>query len=144
MLEQPLLFTGCSSIQFINLIFVTYGTPCRARGHHSHLEQPLLFTGCSSIQFFNSSFFVTSGTPCRASGHHSHLIFCDLRDTMPHQRSLLSPITTFVTYGTLCHDRSYHSHFPPNLYLEVATSKNSFSTLLPKEIHFRKLHFQNL
>ena len=37
MLEQPLLFNGCSSIQFFNSFFVTYETPCCARGHYSHL-----------------------------------------------------------------------------------------------------------
>ena len=52
------------------------------------LEKPLDFTSCSSIQLFNS-FLVTYGTPCRTRGHHSHLIFCDLQDTMPRQRSLL-------------------------------------------------------
>ena len=27
------------------------------------------------------------------TGHHSYLIFCDLRDNMPRQRSLLSSLT---------------------------------------------------
>ena len=63
------------------------------------LQQLLLFTGCSSIRFFNS-FFVTYETSCRATDHHSDLSFCDLRDGMPCQRSLLSSRTTFVTNGT--------------------------------------------
>ena len=76
--------------------------------------QPLFFSG--SIQFF-SSFFVTYGTPCCARGRHSHLIFCDLRDTMPWQRQLLSSLTTFVTYRTLCYTRGHESHFLSNPYL---------------------------
>ena len=59
------------------------------------LEQPLLFTGCSSIQFFNS-FFVAYRTPCCTRCHHSHLIFCDLQDTIPHQRSPLSFLTQLI------------------------------------------------
>ena len=58
-------------------------------------EQPLLSIDCSSIQFFNS-FFVIYGTPCCARGHHSHLIFCDLRDNTPPQRSLLLSLTFHV------------------------------------------------
>ena len=58
MLEQPLLFNGCSSIQFFNLppfhessrlvastslwsLFVTYGTLCHAIGHQVLPTQPL-------------------------------------------------------------------------------------------------------
>ena len=47
MRELTLEFTGCSNIQFFSSFFVTYvflnsffliyGTPCRERGHHSHL-----------------------------------------------------------------------------------------------------------
>ena len=29
---------------------------------------------------------------CHARGHYSHLIFCDLQDTMPCRRSLLSSL----------------------------------------------------
>ena len=67
-----------------NLFYILDKTPLG----EAMLKQPLLFTGCSNIQFFNS-FFVTYGTPCRTRGHHSRLIFCDLRDTMPCQRSPL-------------------------------------------------------
>ena len=34
--NKKLLFTVCSNIQFCNSFFVTYGTPCHTRGHHSH------------------------------------------------------------------------------------------------------------
>ena len=62
------------------------------------------------------------------TGHHAipevtTLIsfFWDLWFAMPHQKSLISPlttfVTTFVTYGTPCHARGHHSHFSPNLYL---------------------------
>ena len=37
MLEQPFLFTSCSSIQFFNSLFVIYRTPCCTRGRTSHL-----------------------------------------------------------------------------------------------------------
>ena len=80
------------------------------------LGQHLLFTACPSIQFFNS-FFVIYGKSCRAKGHHSHFIFCDLWDTMPCQRLLLSSLTTFVTYGIPYHTKGHHSHFPSNPYL---------------------------
>ena len=79
-------------------------------------EQPLLFIGCSNIPFFNP-FFVTYGIPCCARGHHSHLTFCDLRDTMPCQRSLLPFLTTIVVYGMPCLARIPQSHFPLNPYL---------------------------
>ena len=60
MLEQPLDFTGCSSIQFFNsfLWFCDFVT--------------------SVIDFCD---FVTNRTLSHTRGHHSHLIFCDLGET---------------------------------------------------------------
>ena len=42
LLEQSLLITGCSSNQFFNSFFVTYGTPFPARGHRSHFLKSYL------------------------------------------------------------------------------------------------------
>ena len=70
MLEQTLLFTGCSSVYFFNSSFVTYGTPCCARGHHSHL----IFCDLQDTIPLLSSLttFVTCDKSCHARGHHSH------------------------------------------------------------------------
>ena len=89
-------------------------------------KTPLGETGClSSLYYllaaqalsFSMNFFVTYGTPCRAWGHYFHLIFCHLGDTMQHQGSLLSSLTTLVAYRIPCRARGHRSHFMPNPYL---------------------------
>ena len=114
------------------------------------LEQLSLFTGCWNIQFLNL-FFVIYRAPCRARGHRSRLIFCNLRDTMPCERSLLSSLTTIVTYRTPCHARGHHSHFPPKSYLgkqrislEVATSKKCIFEITPQKNIFSKFIFSKV
>ena len=75
MLEQFVLFIGCSSIQFFNsFYFVTYRTPCSTRGHHSHLIFcDLQDTMPPQISLLSSlTTFVTYRTPCQARGHHFH------------------------------------------------------------------------
>ena len=75
MLHLPSLFTACSSIPFFNSFFVTYGTPCCARGHQSHLIFYDLQDTMSCQRSLLSSLttFVTYGTPCHARGHHSSI-----------------------------------------------------------------------
>ena len=75
-LNQPLFFSGCSSIPFFNSYFVTYGTPCCVRGLHSHLSFCDLLKTMPWQRSLLSSLTtsVTYTTPHQARGQQSQSI----------------------------------------------------------------------
>ena len=93
MLEQPLDFTGCSISSFLIHFFdFRDSMPHQRSPLSSHF---LWLTGHHAVSDVSTliSLFVTYRTPCCVTSHHSHLIFYDLCDTKPCQRSLLLSLT---------------------------------------------------
>ena len=122
-----------TSQKIIKLFYTLNKTPLGETGFLSNIYY------LSAAQVFIISFFVTYGTPCHARGHRSHLIFCDLWDIMPCQRSLLSSLTTFVTYGTPSQARGHYSHLPPNPYLGKHRISLEVTSILKISAHILSL-----
>ena len=102
MFGQLLLFTGCSSIQSFDLFFMTYRTPNRDRGPHSHLafcdlrdtmpRQMLLLSTLAT--------FVNYSTLCHTRGHHSHFPLKPYLEDFPRDGKYykIVPLHTFLAY----------------------------------------------
>ena len=93
MLVQPLDFTGCSISSFLIHFFDFQDSIAHQRSPlSSHF---LWLTGHHTVPDVSTliSLFVTYRAPCCVTSHHSQLIFYDLWDTKPCQRSLLLSLT---------------------------------------------------